>query len=82
VTLSEVYSLTRTSDGQIIYFAVSDAQRHGLYRAPGHPEWREDERFLLEGQQSNPANRVLLREPLADIVEKIPTAQLLERLHA
>ena len=53
-----------------------------MYISLGHPAWCEDERFLLEGQQSNPANRVLLGELLADIFEKIPTAQLLERLHA
>jgi crotonobetainyl-CoA:carnitine CoA-transferase CaiB-like acyl-CoA transferase len=82
VTLSEVYSLTRTADGQIIYFAVTDAQRQGLYRALGHPEWCQDERFLLEGQQSDPANRVLLAELLADVFAQIPAGQLLERLHA
>jgi crotonobetainyl-CoA:carnitine CoA-transferase CaiB-like acyl-CoA transferase len=81
VTLSEVYSLTPTADGHLVYFAVTDGQRQGLYRALGHPEWCEDERFLLQGQQTDPANRVMLGGLLADIFEKIPTAELLERLH-
>ena len=82
VTISDVYSLTRTSDGHLIYFAVTDVHRRGLYRALGHPEWGDDERFLLAGQQSDPANRIALGALLVEVFEAVPTDEMLERLHA
>jgi crotonobetainyl-CoA:carnitine CoA-transferase CaiB-like acyl-CoA transferase len=44
-TLSDLYSLTDCSDGQITYFCGTVQQRLGLYRAVGHPEWCDDERY-------------------------------------
>jgi crotonobetainyl-CoA:carnitine CoA-transferase CaiB-like acyl-CoA transferase len=83
VTLAEVYSLTPTADGHIVYFAATTAQRQGLYRALGRPEWGEDERFLLQGlRQNDPSIRAMVGGLLAEIFETIPTAELLERLHA
>ena len=46
ILLSTVYNLTECSDGKVVYFAASDAQRAGVCEAVGHPEWAEDERFL------------------------------------
>ncbi len=44
-TLAQIYSLTQCDDGQLVYFAGTIEQRMGLYRALGHPEWCDDERF-------------------------------------
>jgi crotonobetainyl-CoA:carnitine CoA-transferase CaiB-like acyl-CoA transferase len=83
VALADVYSLTPTADGHIVYFAASEAHRKGLYRALGRPEWGEDERFLVQGlRQNDPAIRDQVGALLAEIFEKIPTAELLQRLHA
>lgn len=44
-TLAELYSLTDCADGKIVYFAGTIGQRLGLYRAIGHPEFCDDERY-------------------------------------
>ncbi len=44
-TLAQVYRLQATADGHLTYFAASEAEFHGLFRALGHPEWCEDPRF-------------------------------------
>lgn len=43
--LYDVYRLWETSDGHIVWFASSDSEYFGLFRALGRPEWCEDERF-------------------------------------
>ena len=44
-TLAELYSLTDCADGKVVYFAGTIAQRLSLYRAVGHPEWCDDDRY-------------------------------------
>ena len=67
VPLSTVYNLTECSDGKIVYFAASDAQRAGVCQAVGHPEWAEDERFSsMQALAANPQNFILLGEMLAE----------------
>ena len=67
VLLSTVYNLTECSDGKIVYFAASDAQRAGVCQAVGHPEWAEDERFSsMQALAANPQNFILLGEMLAE----------------
>jgi len=67
VLLSTVYNLTECSDGKIVYFAASDAQRAGVCQAVGHPEWAEDERFSsMKALAANPQNFILLGEMLAE----------------
>jgi crotonobetainyl-CoA:carnitine CoA-transferase CaiB-like acyl-CoA transferase len=77
-TLYELYRLTETADGHLIYFAVTDAESHGLFRALGRPEWCEDPRFrdLLSRIQ----NRVALEGLIRDEFRKWPTHEILERL--
>ena len=44
-TLYEIYRLTETADGHLIYFAVSDSEIHGLFRALAGPSGARIPRF-------------------------------------
>ncbi len=57
-TLAEVYSLTKTADGYLVYYCASDQEIHGVFRGLGHPEWCTDERFATLPQRRT--NRELL----------------------
>ncbi len=78
--LSQVYNLTDTADGKIVYFVINDPQRHALYRALGHPEWVEDPRFCDMAAITNPDNFQALGVLLAEAFAEIPSAEVLERL--
>jgi crotonobetainyl-CoA:carnitine CoA-transferase CaiB-like acyl-CoA transferase len=78
-TLYELYRLTETADGHLIYFAVSDSEMHGVFRALGRPELCEDPRFTLWERGKHAA---LLGEILADGFRKWPTSEILARLIA
>jgi len=80
--LSTVYSLSEASDGKFVYFAASDAQRHSLYDAVGHPEWKEDERFKDMMAISNPDNFAALGALLGEAFMSMTVAEVLERLVA
>ena len=77
--LSSVYNLTQTSDGHIVYFVINDAQRHALFDAVGLPEWKEDERFTMQGT-ADPAVFEEMGAGLAEAFSTISTAEVLERL--
>lgn len=78
--LSQVYNLTDTADGKIVYFVVNDPQRHALYEAVGHPEWKEDPRFCDMAAMTNPENFQALGTLLAAAFESMTSADVLERL--
>ncbi|HVH06341.1 MAG TPA: CoA transferase [Myxococcota bacterium] len=79
-TLYQIYRLTETADGHLIYFAVSDAEFHGLFRALGHPEWCEDVRFKdFPGRM---ANGTVLEPLLRETFRSWPTADVLARMAA
>jgi len=78
--LSQVYNLTDTADGKIVYFVINDAQRHALYRAVGHPEWIEDPRFCDMAAITNPENFEALGALLAEAFAGLNSADVLERL--
>jgi crotonobetainyl-CoA:carnitine CoA-transferase CaiB-like acyl-CoA transferase len=81
-TLYEIYRLQPTADGHLIYFAASDAEMHGLFRALGHPEWSADPRFgALEGRRL-PENFQALGGALDAAFRTWKTRELLERLVA
>lgn len=56
MTIAELYSLTECADGQVVYFAGTLEQRMGLFRAVGHPEWCDDERFNGNDLALHPEN--------------------------
>jgi crotonobetainyl-CoA:carnitine CoA-transferase CaiB-like acyl-CoA transferase len=81
-TLYDLYRLTETADGQLIYWAASDAEMHALYRALGHPEWIEDPRFGELKGRSVPANREALGALLVQEFRKWSTEEILARMVA
>jgi crotonobetainyl-CoA:carnitine CoA-transferase CaiB-like acyl-CoA transferase len=79
--LASVYNLTRTADGQLVYFVVSYDQFKGLFRALGHPEWCDDERFTVSAMMANPEHYLTLGALLTDAFAQQPTTEVLERMH-
>lgn len=82
LTLYEVYRLTETADGHMMYFAASEAEFHALYRAVDHPEWCTDERFGPRASVTKPENLALLGEALMPEFMARTTKELVERLSA
>jgi crotonobetainyl-CoA:carnitine CoA-transferase CaiB-like acyl-CoA transferase len=81
-TLYELYRLQPTADGHLIYFAASDPEMHGLFRALGHPEWCSDPRYgAIEGRRE-PANFQALGALLDEAFRRWKTSELMERLVA
>lgn len=78
--LYDLYRLTQTADGQLIYWAASDAEMHALFRALAHPEWIDDERFGTLQGRGVPANRELLGGMLLNEFLKWNTAEILARM--
>jgi crotonobetainyl-CoA:carnitine CoA-transferase CaiB-like acyl-CoA transferase len=76
--LYEVYRLTYTEDGQLIYFMASESEFHGLFRALNRVDLIEDERF--SGVGLSPENLGILGEILEDEFRKWKTAEISQRL--
>jgi crotonobetainyl-CoA:carnitine CoA-transferase CaiB-like acyl-CoA transferase len=81
-TLYELYRLQPTADGHLIYFAATDAEMHGLYRALGRIEWCSDPRFGALENRRVPENFQALGEALDAAFRSWKTRELLERLVA
>ena len=80
IRLSQIYSITNTSDGQLVYFAANDKQRFGLLRALGRPELCEDERFNSLLAISVPENFAALGEIVAKEFEKFKNKEIIPLL--
>ncbi|RIL04577.1 MAG: hypothetical protein DCC71_13580 [Proteobacteria bacterium] len=78
-TLYEIYRLTETADGHLVYFAASDDEFHGLFRALGRPELCDDPRFSLWERGKNAE---ALGQLLYDEFRKWSTGELLARMIA
>jgi crotonobetainyl-CoA:carnitine CoA-transferase CaiB-like acyl-CoA transferase len=78
ITLYELYRLTETADGHLIYFAASDSEAHGLYRALGRADLVEDPRFGDFGARSENAEE--LGQILYDEFRKWSTKDIAQRL--
>jgi crotonobetainyl-CoA:carnitine CoA-transferase CaiB-like acyl-CoA transferase len=79
-TLYRLYRLTPTADGHLIYFAISDVEFYGLFRALGRPEWCDDPRFRdLPGRMQHAE---VLEPMLRAEFGKWPTAEILARMAA
>lgn len=81
-TLAQTMRVTRCGEGQLIYFAGTDKERHGLYRALGHPEWCDDPRFRDVTAILKPENFVALGEVLEAAFLEWNADELLPRLLA
>lgn len=76
MTIADLYSLTDCADGQIVYFAGTLPQRMGLFRALGHPEWCDDERFNQLDIALYPENFELLGQLMAEAFATRPAAEM------
>ncbi|MFP6638648.1 MAG: CoA transferase, partial [Myxococcota bacterium] len=82
LALYQVYRLTETKDGHMIYFVASEAEFHALFRSLGHPEWIDDPRFGTAEGRINPENIVALGEMIQAIQVQYTTEELMERMLA
>jgi crotonobetainyl-CoA:carnitine CoA-transferase CaiB-like acyl-CoA transferase len=78
-TLYEMYRLTETADGHLVYFSASDSEFHGLLRALGRADLIEDPRFQLFERAKHVE---VLGQILYDEFKKWPTAEIIARLIA
>ena len=81
-TLYEIYRLWETADGHLMYFAASDAEFNGLFRALGHPEWADDERFNNLKARGVSDNLETLGGLIMAAIREFKTEDILERLVA
>jgi len=80
MALYEVYRLTQTADGHLIYFMASKSEFHGLFRALDRPDLIEDGRF--DGPGMSPEDMVFLGGALEDEFRKWKTEEITTRLVA
>ncbi|HIF92778.1 MAG TPA: CoA transferase [Myxococcales bacterium] len=78
--LSTIYSLTETADGKMIYFVASDRQRHNLFKALGHPEWKEDPRFATMAASTQGDNLEQLGALIAKAFLELSTKEAMQRM--
>jgi crotonobetainyl-CoA:carnitine CoA-transferase CaiB-like acyl-CoA transferase len=78
--LYDLLRLTETADGQLVYWAASDAEMHALYRALAHPEWVEDPRFGTIQGRLVPENREALGTLIVNEFHKWNTDEILARM--
>jgi len=78
--LYDIYRLTGTADGHLIYWAASDAEMHALFRALAHPEWVEDPRYGSIQGRLVPENREALGEMILNEFRKWNTDEILPRM--
>ncbi len=79
--LYEVYRLWETSDGHLMYFAATDSEFAGLFRAVGHPEWNDDPRFSREGR-GEADNAAELGSLLMAAIQSMTTKECIDRMVA
>ncbi|MCH2171971.1 CoA transferase [Myxococcota bacterium] len=79
-TLYEIYRLTQTKDGHLIYFVATDEEFQGLFRALGHPEWLEDPRFATMSSRRKTENAQILGEMIQAAHLEYTTAELIEKM--
>jgi crotonobetainyl-CoA:carnitine CoA-transferase CaiB-like acyl-CoA transferase len=77
-----IYRLQQTADGYLVYFAASDAEAFGLFRALGHPEWAEDPRFSTPQARQTAGNFEALGELLHSAFLTFTTEEVLAHLQA
>ena len=63
-----------------MYFAASDKEMFGLFRALGHPEWADDERFDTAAKRQEIENFEALGALLHRAFLEISTEEIMRRL--
>ena len=78
--LSDSYRVTRSADGFMTWYTVSDREFAGLCRALGHVEWASDPRFATLAER---VRNLLVLQPLIELeFAKRSTQELLRALEA
>ena len=78
--LYDVYRLWQTADGHIVWWAGTDAEYFGLFRALGHGEWCEDARFCTP--RARLENADALGAELLRAISRFATEDLCARMEA
>jgi crotonobetainyl-CoA:carnitine CoA-transferase CaiB-like acyl-CoA transferase len=79
--LYQIYRLQPTADGHLVYFAASDAEAHGLFRALRLEHLIDDSRFATMAARQTPDNFAALGELLNDAFLAFQTDDIMHRLH-
>lgn len=80
VAIYEAYRLWHTKDGQILYFAASQAENEALFKALDHPEWLEDPRFSTFEARLSDESRETLGVLIDDAIRSHTTEELLRKM--
>jgi crotonobetainyl-CoA:carnitine CoA-transferase CaiB-like acyl-CoA transferase len=80
-TLAGSYQITYCADGQLIYYAATEAQRQSLLRVLGHEELCGDERFMVP-RVSEKSNWEALGAIFAAAFAARAVTEILPALHA
>jgi crotonobetainyl-CoA:carnitine CoA-transferase CaiB-like acyl-CoA transferase len=78
-TLSNVYYLWDTADGQVVAFFASDSEVEGMARALEHPEWLEDETLTDPAQRLQLHNFERIAAMIEEVMRNYTTAEIVER---
>jgi crotonobetainyl-CoA:carnitine CoA-transferase CaiB-like acyl-CoA transferase len=79
--LYQIYRLQPTADGHLVYFAGSDSETFGLFRALGLSELADDPRFASMALRQIPETFAALGELLNDAFLTFETDTIMTRLH-
>jgi crotonobetainyl-CoA:carnitine CoA-transferase CaiB-like acyl-CoA transferase len=80
--LYQVYRLQPTADGHVVYFAATDSEAHGLFRALGLNDMITDPRFATMASRQTPENFALWGEAVDTAFQSMTTDEVLPRLYA
>jgi len=81
-TLYEVYRLTETADGHLVYFAASQEEHLALFRSLGRQDLIDDPRYGTGKGRQDRENLEKLGGILYDEFRRWPTEEILERMVA
>lgn len=79
LTLSNIYYLWDTADGQVVAFFASDSEVNGMAHALGHPEWLEDETLTDPAQRLVMENFERTAAMIEAVIRQFTTAEIVER---
>lgn len=79
-TLYQVYRLSQTADGHLVYFTATEPQFMGLFKALGHPEWCDDPRWSERATRTQPENFAALGQAIVDAFLMLDTETALRQL--
>jgi crotonobetainyl-CoA:carnitine CoA-transferase CaiB-like acyl-CoA transferase len=82
VAIADTMNLTEAADGHIIYYAATDTQRDGLFRAIGQAQLCGDERYRTSNLFGDPAALEAVVALVVESFRKLPAEEILKRLQA